>query len=272
MRILITAATAAELLPAREVWEVIRNQTDNRLSIECVETGIGATATAYHTLKALLPPSKKTLSSPFEKASSPPFEKAPSPPFEKASSPPFEKALSPPFDVAVNMGIAGSFCNALPIGAVVRITSECFGDLGVQTAAGFQSLFDAKLLDADRFPFKSGKLAPPPLSPEWESALASVPVADGVTVQRLVERNGAALHPDPFTVAERINRENLEIETMEGAAFFYVCMSEHIPCFSLRAVSNVAGEQDKTKWNIPLALGNLLQTFRKCLEARLIEN
>ena len=264
MRILITAATAAELLPACEVWEAIRNQTNNRLSIECVETGIGATATAYHTLKALSPQFEKTLP--------PSFEKALLPQFEKTLSPSFEKTLLPPFDVAINMGIAGSFCGTLPIGAVVRVASERFGDLGIQTAAGFQSLFDAKLLDADRFPFKSGKLTPPPLSPEWESALASVPVANGVTVQHLVECNNATPHIDPLTVAERINRENLEIETMEGAAFFYVCMSEHIPCFSLRAVSNVAGERDKTKWNIPLALGNLLQTFRKCLETILIEN
>ena len=211
MRILVTAATAIELMPAREVWEVLRYQTDTPLTMECIETGIGATATAYHTLKAL------------------------------------SAAADKPYDLSINMGIAGSFSSSLPIGTVVRVASDCFGDSGIQTASGFQSLFDAQLLNANSFPFKSEKLTPPPLSPEWESLLASLPVAEGVTVQRLV--------------TDALTKMIPTVETMEGAAFFYVCMMEEIPCLALRAVSNMAGERDKEKWNIPLSINNLRTFF-----------
>ena len=218
MHILITAATAAELLPALEVREAIHSQTDNQLFIEAVETGIGSTATAYHTLKALL------------------------------------TASDLPYDMAINVGIAGSFSPSLPIGSVVRIGSDYFGDCGIQTASGFESLFDARLLGADTFPFTAGKLIPAPLAQEWESALYSLPIVQGVTVQHLVESDFFSPSP-PFLT---------EVETMEGAAFFYVCMNERIPCLALRAVSNSVGDRDKSRWNIPLALRNLSQVLKNC--------
>ena len=215
MRILVTAATAAELLPALEVWEVLRNQTNNSLYIDAVETGIGATATAYHTTKAL---------------------------------------TAQPYDMAINIGIAGSCGDSPPIGTVVRPLSDYFGDCGIQTASGFQSLFDAHLLHTDAFPFKSGKLTPPPLSPQWEAALAPIPVANGITVQHLTAAKNVRAGVRAGLCA-RPNQTN--IETMEGAAFFYVCLYESIPCIALRAISNRAGERDKSKWNIPLALQSL---------------
>ena len=221
MRILITAATAAELLPAEEILETIHNQADNPLCIDAVETGIGSTATAYHTLKAL------------------------------------HSAPNAPYDLAINIGIAGSWCGSLPIGSVVRVVSDYFGDCGIQTASGFQSLFDVSLLDADTFPFSSGKLKPAPLSPDQESASAFIQAAHGVTVQHLVEQSPSAPCPAPPT----------QVETMEGAAFFYVCMHEGIPCLSLRAISNVAGDRDKSKWDIPLALSELKKALGLLLYA-----
>ena len=221
MHIIITAATDAELLPAKEVWEAVKIQQDNTISIDCFETGIGTTATAYHTLKAI-----------------------------SATS----------CDLAINIGIAGSLDNSLPIGTVVRPLSDYFGDCGIQTASGFQSLFDALLLNADAFPFASGKLTPPPLSPEWEAALASIPLAHGVTIQRLVGA-GLCARPHPQGAFDNVSY----IETMEGAAFFYVCMLEKVPCLSLRAISNRAGERDKTKWNIPLSINNLRHTLKSLL-------
>jgi futalosine hydrolase len=221
MRILVTVATAAELLPTQEVCEILHNQINSNFCIDAVKTGIGSTATAYHTLKAL------------------------------------STASDTPYDVAINVGIAGSFCTSSPIGSVVRVTSDCFGDCGIQTASGFQSLFDIRLLDADAFPFTSGKLNPPPLVPELEAALAPIPVANGITMQHLVEKSLSAPSPVPLA----------DIETMEGAAFFYVCMHERIPCIALRAISNRAGERDKSKWNIPLALLELKKALTSFLHA-----
>ena len=53
---------------------------------------------------------------------------------------------------------------------------------------------------------------------------------------------------------------------MEGAAVFYVCLNEKIPCCQIRSISNFVGESDKNKWNIPLALKNLEDTILKILD------
>ena len=63
-----------------------------------------------------------------------------------------------------------------------------------------------------------------------------------------------------------VDRSAAQIENMEGAAFFDVCLREQIPFWELRAISNTVGEPFG-QWNIPLAtdalaraIGRLLQT------------
>jgi futalosine hydrolase len=156
---------------------------------------------------------------------------------------------SDPFDIALNIGIAGSFSPEFPIGSAARIKEEYFGDLGFETFGGFQTLFDYNILDADTFPYKNGALNAPELSPAIERALGSIRYAKAVTVQTVsgfpekTERLKAGFSP--------------EIESMEGAAFFYVCLLEKIPFTEIRTVSNEVGERDRAKWNIPLALNVL---------------
>ena len=48
-----------------------------------------------------------------------------------------------------------------------------------------------------------------------------------------------------------------DIESMEGAAFHYVCLQQKIKFLQLRSISNVAGERDKTKWMMKEAINNL---------------
>ena len=47
------------------------------------------------------------------------------------------------------------------------------------------------------------------------------------------------------------------VESMEGAAFHYVCLQENIPFIQVRSVSNFIGERDKTKWNLKQAITQL---------------
>jgi futalosine hydrolase len=44
---------------------------------------------------------------------------------------------------------------------------------------------------------------------------------------------------------------------MEGAAFFYVCLQEKVPFIQIRGISNYVGEQNKSKWDIDLAISSL---------------
>ena len=159
------------------------------------------------------------------------------------------------FDLAINIGIAGSFSDEFPIGSVAVIEKEFFGDLGFETFTGFQTLFDYDILDANTFPFKSGALHTSGMAPEVEAAMSIYKRATAVTVQTV---SGL---PEKRT---RLEQDfNPQIESMEGAAFFYICILENIPFIEIRSVSNEVGERDRSKWDIPLALNALKEACAK---------
>ena len=166
---------------------------------------------------------------------------------------------NPPFALALNIGIAGSFSDEYPIGSVARVEKEFFGDLGFETYSGFQTLFDYKILDADTYPYKKDALIAPSLSAGAESVLKEYGCATAVTVQTV---SGL-----PEKKVQLQHDFKPQIESMEGAAFFYVCLLERIPFAELRSVSNEVGERDRGKWNIPLALSSLRDAVRNLMEA-----
>ena len=51
------------------------------------------------------------------------------------------------YDLVINPGIAGSFKEEYPIGSVVSVASEQFGDLGVDDRGEFKTLFDLGFVD-----------------------------------------------------------------------------------------------------------------------------
>ena len=82
-----------------------------------------------------------------------------------------------------------------------------------------------------------------------EAGLAGLPQAVGNTVP--------ALEP-------QYRCGSADVESMEGAAFFEACLAAGVPFAEIRAVSNAVGEEDRSRWNIPLALANL-QSFLNSL-------
>jgi futalosine hydrolase len=48
-----------------------------------------------------------------------------------------------------------------------------------------------------------------------------------------------------------------QIESMEGAAFFYACRQLNVPCLQIRAVSNYVEKRNRDNWHIGLAIKNL---------------
>jgi futalosine hydrolase len=158
-------------------------------------------------------------------------------------------------DLAVNIGIAGSYRDDLVTGEVVIPVSDCFADAGVETNDGFLTLAEAGLEDPDRFPFMGG----------WINAENRF-VAKAVKVLRPVRAvtvNTATGSQNNIKMISK--RYHPDIETMEGASFFYICSRENIPFLALRAVSNRVEPRNKEKWNIPLALNNLSATLKKVL-------
>lgn len=165
-----------------------------------------------------------------------------------------------PYTLIINIGIAGSFnLSGFPIGSAAVIEKEYFGDLGFETMFGFQTLFQYELLDADLFPYKGGALNRERLDDALENLLAKYDSAVGVTVQTVTG--------DPNKVEQVKKRFSPEIESMEGAAVYYVCLQERVPFFELRTVSNEVGERNKANWNIPAALKTLTGCCKEILSS-----
>ena len=150
-------------------------------------------------------------------------------------------------DLAINAGIAGSFNERLNIGDVVMPVSDCFADAGVEDGENFLTLFESGLINANDFPYKDGLLY---TDTRYNEKMKSI-----LKPVRAITVNTAT--GSETTKGKLLKKFNPDIETMEGATFFYICSRENIPFLALRAISNKVEPRDKNNWNIDLALNNL---------------
>jgi len=150
-------------------------------------------------------------------------------------------------DLAINAGIAGSFNERLNIGDVVMPVSDCFADAGVEDGENFLTLFESGLINANDFPYKDGLLY---TDTRYNEKMKSI-----LEPVRAITVNTAT--GSETTRGKLLKKFNPDIETMEGATFFYICSREDIPFLALRAISNKVEPRDKNNWNIDLALNNL---------------
>jgi len=156
------------------------------------------------------------------------------------------------YDRIINAGIAGSFDRNFPLGTVVEIVEDQFPELGADDGNNFLSIVDLELIEADEFPYKSGVL-----SNEQDVWDLSFPTVKSITVN--------TAHGCEERIAKTERRFSPQVESMEGAAFFYACKIAKIPCLQLRSISNYVERRNRDSWNIPLALHNLNTEILKLL-------
>ena len=148
--------------------------------------------------------------------------------------------------LAVNAGIAGAFNRKLNIGDVVQVASERFGDLGVQEADGrFTDVHELGLIEGNQRPFKDGQLLN-----EAAGQFSFLPTAHGLSVNKV---HGYLSDIE----AIRTKYPDAEVESMEGAAFFYACLLENISFLEIRSISNYVEARNRENWDIPLAIEQL---------------
>ncbi|MFT4018674.1 MAG: futalosine hydrolase [Agriterribacter sp.] len=148
-------------------------------------------------------------------------------------------------DLAIQAGIGGSFHPFYAPASVYIVHEEIFGDIGVEEQGVFRDIFDMHLAN-NSFPFSNKLLANP-----HTTILDSIKLRKirGVSVNEITTNAGRIHH--------LMEKYNALVESMEGAAFHYVCLQEDIPFVQLRAVSNFVGERDKSRWLIKEAIENL---------------
>ena len=69
------------------------------------------------------------------------------------------------------------------------------------------------------------------------------------------------VHGNDFSIHRIKERLNPQVESMEGAAFFYVCSQMDIPTLQIRAISNYVEKRNREAWKIELALNNLAEAI-----------
>jgi futalosine hydrolase len=57
-----------------------------------------------------------------------------------------------------------------------------------------------------------------------------------------------------------LGRFEVQVESMEGAAFLYCCLTAGVRCAQVRAVSNRVERRNRAAWNLPLAIQALNET------------
>ena len=156
-----------------------------------------------------------------------------------------KKLLQEKYDLVIQAGIAGTFSKKLKKGEVVVVEQDAFGDIGVEEKGEFKTLFQLDFDDKNKFPFKNGWL----VNTSEIINTTHLKKVNGVTVNKISDRKKQAKQLKEIF--------NADVESMEGAAFHFVCLQQNIPFLQLKSISNKVGERDKSKWNMIEAIVNL---------------
>jgi futalosine hydrolase len=158
-------------------------------------------------------------------------------------------------DLAINAGIAGSFSERFEKGDIVLPVSDCFADMAIEADNKFLTLAEAGIMNPDKFPFENGLIRAENEYVEKVSEILQKVKAITVNTSSGTES----------TIKKLKSKYNPDIETMEGATFFYICAMEKIPFLAIRAISNKVEPRNIKAWDIPLALENLAGAIHKVL-------
>jgi futalosine hydrolase len=148
------------------------------------------------------------------------------------------------YNFVLNIGIAGSLTPELKIGEIVNVISEEFADLGIEKKDEFLTLFESGFMDSNEFPFVNGAL-----KASNYNGFVDVKKVRGITTNKS--------HGRISSISEISQKYSAHVESMEGAAVFYVCNWLGVTVSQIRAISNFVEPRDSSKWDIPLALENL---------------
>ena len=149
---------------------------------------------------------------------------------------------------AINAGIAGTFDAQLNIGEVVQVVSERFGDLGVEEANG--DFTDVAALGFAATAQYLNPQPPIPLLPACHGLSVNKVTGSAASIEKIKEK-----YPDA------------QVESMEGAAFFYACLAAGVPFTEIRSISNRVEPRNRDAWDLSGSIRNLNEVLIGILDA-----
>lgn len=153
------------------------------------------------------------------------------------------------YDLVLNVGVAGAISPSIALGTVVVIGKDQLYELGAQDGERFLTFAEIGLAAVDTVVpsklFLPGRL--------------KHPVVSAVTVN--------TVHGEEKSIERLRERTDAAVESMEGAAFYYVCNGFSVNCLQLRAISNKVEPRNREAWDLPLALKNLSAAVSDLLQS-----
>lgn len=153
------------------------------------------------------------------------------------------------FDLAINAGIAGSFDPAIQPGDLCRVSEDILAEFGAEDGNDF---LNAETIGLGKSLFSAGSVSGLPSYDQLKSVKA-------VTVNKV--------HGNEKSITDFVERFHPQIETMEGAAFFYACEQVGMPGIQIRAISNIVERRNRENWQIEPAIKNLNNTLIQLFNA-----
>jgi futalosine hydrolase len=154
------------------------------------------------------------------------------------------------FDIAIQIGIAGAYQKNCKLGEVYQVLSDRFLYFGAEED-NFIPISKLNLGIKEDIYFQKFNINLPLLS--------SLKKAKAITSQ--------TIHTKESSI-EKIMEiyDNPQLESMEGAAFFYACKQSNTPCLQIRSISNYVGKRNKSNWDIDFAIRELKRTILQLLQ------
>jgi futalosine hydrolase len=144
------------------------------------------------------------------------------------------------YHLVINLGIAGSFDRSIALGDIVEITEDTFAELGAED--------DTRFISIEQLGLGAG-IFRAATSVSHFTKKAALKQVKAITVN--------TVHGNDASIENIVERLNPQLESMEGAAFFYACRELKVPCIQIRAVSNYVEKRYRDNWQIGLAVKNL---------------
>ncbi|MDD3892636.1 MAG: futalosine hydrolase [Bacteroidales bacterium] len=156
----------------------------------------------------------------------------------------------------VNIGVAGTYSKDIGLGSVVIVQRDTFADYGADDKGSFLSQFDLGLANPNTFPYQNGWM-------HWKHHdLFSV--AD--KYQRVTGITLAKASGSETVIKQLMERFSPQIETMECASVFYVCLQLNVPFICIRSISNQVEPRNREQWNMPLEINNLCDAAEEIID------
>ena len=217
MKVVITAATVGEWMPAFASINSLYTEKSSRFKVQFYQSGVGMLASSVALTRM---------------------------------------AIEDKPDLIIQIGIAGSFKQSTQLGKVVVINEEILGDTGVEENGVWKDIFDLKLEKSNYHPFEKRKLPNPWLK---KFNMLKLPELSAITVNQI--------STDAKRIKQLQKKYKPDVESMEGAALHYIGREMGIPFIQIRAISNVVGERDKSKWLLKASIDNLNKTVLQYIDA-----